>query len=150
MTAKTKSKSKANKHARKVSYLPKRKMSDTRVFVYGTLKKGHGNHRLLEKYEATFVCKAKTVPDYVLVHLGEFPGMIDRQNGMSDDDCSIHGEVYDVNREGMKALDRLEGVDYGLYEKKIVRLIGGKTAIAYFFRRECKKPAIITGGEWKG
>ena len=139
---------KTKKTTRKAYFHPKRKISDTRVFVYGTLKDGFHNHFLLERHNAAFVCEAKTIPNYVLVHLGGFPGMIDRQDGMSDDDCSIRGEVYNVNREGMKALDRLEGVGYGLYERKIVRLVGGKTAIAYFFLGKCKDRSIVPGGEW--
>lgn len=73
----------------------------TRVFCYGSLKKGFGNHSLLT--EATYVGRALTEGRFTMLHLGGFPGIV--QQG----DTSIHGELYDVDAALLYRLDRLEG-----------------------------------------
>ena len=72
-----------------------------KVFVYGTLKKGFGNHILLEG--SKFLGYAKTNPLFTMVSLGGFPAVI------IDGETSIQGEVYEVNEEALRSLDRLEG-----------------------------------------
>lgn len=72
------------------------------VFVYGTLKKGFGNHQLLE--DAEYVGKAETVSNnYTMYSLGGFPGV--REGGST----RINGEVYKVNDDELSRLHRLEG-----------------------------------------
>ena len=71
------------------------------VFVYGTLKRGHGNSVLLN--EAEFVQKAMTQPMYTMRNLGFFPGV--QEGG----ETSIVGEVYKVSDAELERLDRLEG-----------------------------------------
>jgi gamma-glutamylcyclotransferase (GGCT)/AIG2-like uncharacterized protein YtfP len=47
----------------------------TRVFVYGTLRRGEPNHHLLD---ARMLLRAgRTEPRFTLVSLGAFPAMID-------------------------------------------------------------------------
>ena len=72
-----------------------------RVFVYGTLKRGFGNHRLLR--EATFVGKAITKKKYSMTRDGIPFVNEDRETSQ------IHGEVYEVTPEIKEGLDRLEG-----------------------------------------
>lgn len=72
------------------------------VFVYGTLKKGFGNHRLLE--DAEYVGDAETTSDtYTMYNLGSFPGV--KEGGST----RVTGEVYKVNDEELASLHRLEG-----------------------------------------
>ena len=72
------------------------------VFVYGSLKKGFGNHHLLE--DAEYVGKAETVSnDYTMYNLGAFPGV--KEGGTT---C-ITGEVYRVTDAELVRLHRLEG-----------------------------------------
>ena len=59
----------------------------------------------------TFVGKARTQAVYRLVSLGEYPGMIPVNEGIS-----IRGEVWDVDEECRSRLDVLEGVAEGMYE----------------------------------
>lgn len=73
----------------------------TRVFVYGTLRRGEPNHHLLD---ARMLLRAgRTEPRFTLVSLGAFPAMID------GGETAVVGEVYDVDAVTLAALDRLEG-----------------------------------------
>lgn len=95
------------------------------VFVYGSLKKDHWNHHYLETSQ--FMGEGVTYPHFVLTDCG-FPYMIPSQS-VSDEAqramlAPVVGEVYKVTDEAVIAsLDRLEGVDYGHYEKQKVRVI---------------------------
>ena len=70
------------------------------VFVYGSLKKGFGNHRCLEG--ATFVGPG-ILDNAKMLNLGAFPGIIPSPTG------KIFGEVYKITPEILARLDRLEG-----------------------------------------
>jgi gamma-glutamylcyclotransferase (GGCT)/AIG2-like uncharacterized protein YtfP len=74
-----------------------------RVFVYGTLKRGIHNHRLLAA--TTFVGKAITVSKFRMV-AGGFPVLLRGEAGTTQKVC---GEVYEVNDEQLARLDGLEG-----------------------------------------
>ncbi len=73
------------------------------VFTYGTLKRGQGNHYLLE--DSVFVEEA-TVQGYGLTPGGGFPYAIPCSN------MTARGEVYAVEEHTMARLDGLEGFPY--------------------------------------
>lgn len=75
-----------------------------RVLVYGTLKKGHSNHVLLEEAEADFIGYDSTTGMYNMWDMGQIPAMMDSNN-----EHRIRGELYAINPEGLVALDMLEG-----------------------------------------
>lgn len=76
-----------------------------RVFVYGTLKQGHGNHPALEGAE--FLGRhVLEVPGLVLVDLGAYPGVV---RTTTDEVRPIYGEVYLVNNDTLHVLDLIEG-----------------------------------------
>ncbi|CAI5527003.1 unnamed protein product [Closterium sp. Naga37s-1] len=86
------------------------------AFVYGTLKKGFGNHWLMQKLmadgDAVKIGTAQTLQNYPLVcgpfqvpFLLHLPGSGHR----------VQGEVYEVNSKAVAALDVLEGTDRGHY-----------------------------------
>lgn len=80
-------------------------MGSHHVFVYGTLKTGFGNNRLLSN--GVFVGKAVTVLPFVMRNTGGFPVVFrDRSPSPSH---NIEGEVYEVNDETLRRLDSLEG-----------------------------------------
>ncbi|MBL9180269.1 MAG: gamma-glutamylcyclotransferase [Verrucomicrobiaceae bacterium] len=89
----------------------------TRVFVYGTLKRGADNHGWIEKQQ--FVAKARTKPLYRLFDLGGYPGMIRDDNGRA-----IEGEIWDVGEAGLTQLDVLEDIEGGEYERVVIELEG--------------------------
>lgn len=70
------------------------------VFVYGTLRRGHGNHRLLKS--ANFIGEAYVYG--TMAALGGIPAVIEL-GGKN----KVRGEVYGVNDDELKELDRLEG-----------------------------------------
>ncbi len=79
-----------------------------RVFVYGTLKRGHGNHRLLDTKGATYLGKAQTVGDWTMVGKGmPFPYLLKYDKDLGG---KIQGEVYEVDASVNADLDNLEGV----------------------------------------
>ena len=83
------------------------------VFVYGTLMKGHGNHR---SYLSKSDCLGKgEITGYALYAVSSFPGIVP-ENGEK-----VKGEVYQVDRDTLKRLDCLEG-EGSLYLRKKVKV----------------------------
>ncbi|KAK3276725.1 hypothetical protein CYMTET_15231 [Cymbomonas tetramitiformis] len=111
-----------------------------RVFVYGTLKRGFHNHRLLEKFDARFVCETRTREPMRLV-LGDY-GVPYLMGPHPDAAGPVLGELWEVDDEALGALDVLEGVDVGMYTRTRVELDeGGKYAFGYV-----AGPASIAAG----
>jgi len=110
------------------------------VFVYGTLRKGQGNHYLMQGAE--FLGEARTTPHWKMVSLGPFPGVIPGSG-------SIVGELFKVDPPAMARLDRLEGAPR-FYHRKSVTLTDGRSAIMYVLthagRYADHEP--ITSGDW--
>lgn len=76
-------------------------MDKRKVFVYGTLKQGFGNHRVMERAKSSLIGTFKTLPEFTMLHLGGFPGIIDGGH------TAITGELWEV--EEIEGLDALEG-----------------------------------------
>jgi gamma-glutamylcyclotransferase (GGCT)/AIG2-like uncharacterized protein YtfP len=83
------------------------------LFVYGTLRRGGSNHGELR--DARFAGVAQTQPRYELVDLGGYPALI--EGGQ----CSVSGELYEVDAALLCELDRFEEVPV-LYERKRIAL----------------------------
>jgi gamma-glutamylcyclotransferase (GGCT)/AIG2-like uncharacterized protein YtfP len=86
------------------------------IFVYGTLKRGGGNHRYLAGQR--FVGDACTEPGFRLYELDGFPGMIH----LPGDREGVHGEVWSIDAGCLGQLDVLEGIAEGLYRREPVPL----------------------------
>ena len=100
------------------------------VFVYGSLKSGFGNNRLLS--DSRLIGEAITLDeDYHMISLGGFPGVIYGTK-------RIKGEVYQVNNEVFESLDRLEGNGH-FYKRELTETIlldnpnGGKNHVAWIY-----------------
>ncbi|MDP3069170.1 MAG: gamma-glutamylcyclotransferase family protein [Opitutaceae bacterium] len=89
----------------------------SRLFVYGTLKRGCCNHHHLAGQR--FIGPARTVPGYRLYDLGGYPGLA----AAPDDRAGVVGEVWSVNLACLRELDLFEGVHEGLYRRDPVPLI---------------------------
>ncbi len=104
-------------------------MGPTVLFVYGTLKRGRANHRLLG--DSRYLGPATTEPRYRLIDLGPYPALV------RDDDhgLAVHGEVWEVSAARVAILDEFEGVP-DLYERAAVEVIGREGDVqAYFWNR---------------
>lgn len=81
------------------------------IFVYGSLKKGHYNHRLLENSK---LIQNYELKDYALYSLGFFPA-IKKQKG-----ATVKGEIYEVDNETKYVIDRMElGAGYKIEKLKL-------------------------------
>lgn len=107
------------------------------VFVYGTLKKGQGNHRLLTGAE--YIGK-DSLKNHVIYSLGGFPGM-------TVGDGQVQGEVYEVDEVILGALDILEGHPR-FYERREVTTDDNRKAWTYYYHHPVKKIHLIQSGVW--
>lgn len=73
-----------------------------KVFVYGTLKSGYGNNRILEG--AVLLGRGYSKYKYEMYCNGSFPYVIP-----GDKKLSVLGEVWEVNDKTLERLDWLEG-----------------------------------------
>jgi len=81
-------------------------MSQVILFVYGTLKRGLSNHRLLAGQE--YLGEAVSEPRYRLIDLGPYPGLIrDEEHG-----AAVAGELWEVSECCLQELDDFEGFAY--------------------------------------
>lgn len=117
----------------------------TRVFVYGTLKRGCRNHHFLAGQQ--FLGEARTAPGFTLFSLGDYPGMV----RSVDAGHHVVGEVWAVDTAGLAALDELEGLAEGLYERVSIPLappFADQPVQTYLYLRSLAgRPAI--GSVWR-
>ncbi len=93
-----------------------------RVFVYGTLKRGFWNHRLLSDGRACFIGRDRVKGQ--MHSLGAFPSVALTTKG------TVHGEVYEVTADTLARLDLIEGVPR-FYQRTRVRMSTGMEAWIY-------------------
>jgi len=87
------------------------------IFVYGSLKRGCSNHRLLAGQR--FVATGRTQPRFKLYALGDFPGMVE----VARDGHSIEGEIWSVDPACLARLDILEDTAHGMYARVPILLL---------------------------
>jgi gamma-glutamylaminecyclotransferase len=116
----------------------------TTLFIYGTLKRGGSNHAFLATQR--FLGPARTTAGFTLYSLGEYPGMV-RAPG---DTAGVTGELWVVDDTCLAELDRLEGLDEGLYERVDVVLAPNhlaSSAQTYLYLRQFDGLQSL-GSEW--
>lgn len=116
----------------------------TRLFIYGTLKRGGENHRWL----AGQAClgPARTVPGFTLYSLGNYPGLV----AAPGDAEGVVGELWQVDAGCLARLDELEGLAEGLYLRQPIALAAPAditTAETYFYARDLAGRAHL-GSHW--
>jgi gamma-glutamylaminecyclotransferase len=112
-----------------------------KVFVYGTLRQGEGNHRLLAR--ARCVGQARTRPEFSFHSLGGFTGMI--AGGQQE----VLGEVYEVDQYTLDRLDRLEGHPR-FYRRTAITLADGTQVDTYLLpRAHYGGHPVIASGDWR-
>lgn len=108
------------------------------VFVYGTLKRGHGNNGLL--FGQTYIGTGCTRNKFAL-YKDSLPYLVD------DPQTPIGGEVYEVSDECLERLDSLEGHPNWYRRKKILVCIPATGSCiecwAYFLITKLPSRAIL-------
>lgn len=114
------------------------------VSCYGSLRRGMSNHQYYlssSEYKGTF----STEPEYTLHSLSYYPGL------KLDGNTSIVMEVYEVDEETLKNLNRLEGYYPGekatFYDRIEINTPWGK-AFTYIYVNPLPKESIVESGDW--
>jgi gamma-glutamylcyclotransferase (GGCT)/AIG2-like uncharacterized protein YtfP len=99
-----------------------------RVFTYGTLMQGQGNHDVIRdgRLQGT-----DSVKGFDLFDLGPYPAVKESSRACAE----VHGEVYLVNARTLAMLDRLEGCPR-LYTRERITLTSGETAWMYVYAQD--------------
>ncbi len=92
-----------------------------RIFIYGTLKSGEVNHRVLEHANAVYIQVGKTTLKIFSMVQGMYPELY--KNG----DEHVTGEVWSVPEDSIYILDAFEGHPV-LYKRDLILIdIDGET-----------------------
>lgn len=115
----------------------------TKVFVYGTLKRGGIYHHYIPN-EDKFLSTAITKEKYKLFACEECPFLIEETNEKS---YQVYGEIFEVSEETIIKLDELEEVPDMYYKKNITVLDSTgneQTIVTYFYH-----PHLLTKEDWE-
>ena len=120
------------------------KVSGIRVFVYGSLKHGFGNHPLLEDSQC-INDGAELNGKYAMVSYGAFPAVY-TDGGLPDG--KITGEVYVVDQDTLDSLDILEG--HPSFYERSKRKIDGQNVWVYLLPKdEAEMLPAVESGTWE-
>ncbi len=109
-----------------------------RVFVYGTLRQGGGNHALLGR--ARCLGEHVTESGYRMLNVGSYPGVV------TGGDTAIRGEVYEVTPALFRQLDALEDYPRSYTRERIDTPWG--PAWMYLYRPCGQRLPEIPSGDW--
>lgn len=97
------------------------------VFVYGTLKRGHYNHKCLQGSE--FIGEAQSIDSYPMVcSNGTYPYLIEK----AGEGFQIWGEVFRIDQGFLRILDRLEDCPDYYYRQAITVLLQSNKELSAF------------------
>ena len=111
----------------------------SKIFVYGSLRKGGGLHPALNSSECLGTFKTK--PMYSLYSLGAFPALV------ADGLTSVVGELYEVTNDVLSTLDRIEGHPH-FYIRTPITLENGLEAEVYLLPHVPYSQEFIESGDW--
>lgn len=111
------------------------------VAVYGTLRQGHGNHRLLDNDDVEYLGSWRTEnAAWRMVSLGGFPAVVPGEGNISV-------EVYKVSQPVLQSLDTLEGYPH-LYQKTRLETPHGRATMYVMSREAVQHTEHIESGDW--
>lgn len=115
-------------------------MANAILFLYGSLKLGGENHRLVA--DQVYLGLAVTEPRYRIMSLGRYCGMVeDAAKGLA-----VQGELWRVSRCCLLELDDFEGGE-GAWVRRPVAVVGHEGVEAYFYDGPVPAGAP-SGAEW--
>lgn len=110
------------------------------IFVYGTLKPGHGRWHILEEYAVSY---EKDATSGYMVSFGGYPGAIFTDCGRAP---TIYGYCVKVEDPDfpiiMDLLDHVEGVSFGLFKRAEVETHKNGRVAAY-------EICCVPDGDWR-
>lgn len=116
-------------------------MEKRKVFVYGTLRQGQSNHRLIDGSKYLGTCGI-TGP-HVLHDMGFCPALVPVDNEVN----TVFGEVYEVTLETLYRLDTLEGHPEWYYRELIDTELG-RAYVYYMPEALISYIEPIHSGDW--
>jgi len=112
------------------------------LFVYGTLMSDGCRGGVMKGQ--TKLRDAQTTPNYTLLDLGSYPGLVKEESGGR----SIQGELWEVDKKLLPRLDSIEGVPF-LYRMETVGIEGEDQPVyAYFYNRRTNQTPIYEAARW--
>jgi gamma-glutamylcyclotransferase (GGCT)/AIG2-like uncharacterized protein YtfP len=112
--------------------------------VYGTLRQGHGNNRLLQNEFSQYLGTQTLKAPFRMVSMGYFPGMIETPGKEN----TITIEVFRVTNPNVEArLDGLEGYP-GWYDKVTIDTQWGKAFIYTQTEEQVGHRPAVESGDW--
>jgi gamma-glutamylcyclotransferase (GGCT)/AIG2-like uncharacterized protein YtfP len=119
------------------------------VFVYGSLKKDLGNHKIyMERLNAEFIGYDSISGPFSMVSLGGFPAVChnDKIKGAPE----VFGELYKLPAEALKSLDALEGHPRWYCRERLSTDIHDRRAWIYLMPQEAMKGrSIVPRNMWQ-
>ncbi|MEX2213253.1 MAG: gamma-glutamylcyclotransferase family protein [Phycisphaeraceae bacterium] len=101
-----------------------------KLFVYGTLKRGHCRAFVLDAQR--FLREAVTQPRYRLHDVGPYPALVQA----SENGKAIEGELWEIEDALFTKLDAIEGVDVNLFARRAIAIESETEVSAYFYLRD--------------
>lgn len=108
------------------------------VFVYGTLRRSRGNHQLLEG--AHFYGVGTTRQKYAMYLVGGYPYAIS-----TEPRYPIVGELYGVDDEILRRLDKLEGHPCYYARSEVAVIVNDTEYTAWMYFRDPKGTLLQSG-----
>jgi len=113
------------------------------IFVYGTLKKGHYNHYILEHDNVKFLGDA-TLNDYAMWKIFSYPAIYPESN------YNVKGEVYEVPEDIFDEINELETM-YNYHPETVSVTTNSQThddVIVFVWNRKPNEFEIIKDGNF--
>ena len=121
---------------------------DQLVAVYGSLRKGFGNHSVMERAGGEYFFTGKTKENYDLHDLGYFPSVSKAHN---TNGTPVVVEVFAVDEGGLKGpLDTLEGFP-DFYNRSLTKVVDeeGKEFDVWLYHIDRANGPVVRSGDWR-
>lgn len=118
------------------------------ILVYGSLRQGFQNNRIMQRVGAEFIEKTR-LPGYDLYGVGWYPGI--RPN--PDNKEGVVGELYTVPEQAFDDLDLYEGYvkdnhPGSLFIREEVQ-VNGKPTYVYVYNGRVGDESKVRSGDWE-
>lgn len=116
------------------------------LFVYGSLRQGMGNHKVIK--EGTYLGKDAIAGPVEMLDWGAYPAVIWDDSKYGKLEGRAVGEVYEVNDDTYKAVERLEGYP-SFYNRMDVDTVYGEAEM-YIIPKDHYHAASpkVDSGDW--